>query len=197
MFYLSRIEHTLRLPPSLLSYRLRDAVKGELEKIFLDKVISNLGLCISVYDIDIDDIKDMFILPNDGHPTLKVNFTMIMFRPFVGEIITAKVIESTADGLRLSLGFFDDIYIPIHRFPTPFFKKGNSKKNVVLWFWKPPDSDEEYPIDLKDQVESVNYPKIPIEQPENSKPFAPMEVKGAIDFDGLGPVLWWKEVEEA
>lgn len=33
-------------------------------------MISNLGLCISVYDIE--SIKDHFILPNDGHPTLTV-----------------------------------------------------------------------------------------------------------------------------
>lgn len=196
MFYLSRIEHSLRLPPHLLSLHLQDAVMGELEKLFLDKVINNLGLCVSVYDIQ--SIKDHFILPNDGHPTLTVVFTLIMFRPFVGEIITAKVIESTADGLRLSLGFFDDIYIPSHRLPTPSHKKDNLKKNSVMWYWKP--SDDEFSIELKDQirfqVESVNYPKIPTEQPENSKPFAPMEVKGSIDFDGLGPVHWWQDVDE-
>ncbi|KAK9950976.1 hypothetical protein M0R45_006439 [Rubus argutus] len=196
MFYLSRIEHSLRLPPHLLSLRLQDAVMGELEKLFLDKVIANLGLCVSVYDIQ--SIKDHFILPNDGHPTLTVVFTLIMFRPFVGEIITAKVLESTADGLRLSLGFFDDIYIPSHRLPTPSHKKDNLKKNSVMWYWKP--SDDEFSIELKDQirfqVESVNYPKIPTEQPENSKPFAPMEVKGSIDFDGLGPVHWWQDVDE-
>lgn len=71
MFYLSRIEHTLRLPPHLLSLRLEDAVRGELEKLFLDKVIANLGLCISVHTIQ--SIKDGFILPNDGHPTFRSN----------------------------------------------------------------------------------------------------------------------------
>ncbi|XP_021830979.1 uncharacterized protein LOC110771055 [Prunus avium] len=70
MFYLSRIEHTLRLPPHLLSLRLEDAVRGELEKLFLDKVIANLGLCISVHTIQ--SINDGFILPNDGHPTFRV-----------------------------------------------------------------------------------------------------------------------------
>lgn len=38
MFYLSRIEHTLRLPPHLLGNPLDEAVKSELEGIFLDKV---------------------------------------------------------------------------------------------------------------------------------------------------------------
>lgn len=38
MFYLSRIEHTLRVPPSLLNLPILDAIKGELEKLFIDKV---------------------------------------------------------------------------------------------------------------------------------------------------------------
>ena len=38
MFYLSLIEHTLRLPPHLLDLPLNEAIKGELESLFLDKV---------------------------------------------------------------------------------------------------------------------------------------------------------------
>ena len=38
MFFLSLIEHTLRLPPHLLDLPLNEAIKGELESLFLDKV---------------------------------------------------------------------------------------------------------------------------------------------------------------
>ena len=38
MFYLSLIEHTLRLPPQLLGLPLNEAIKGELESLLLDKV---------------------------------------------------------------------------------------------------------------------------------------------------------------
>ena len=38
MFYLSLIEHTLRLPPQLLGLPLNEAIKGELESLFVDKV---------------------------------------------------------------------------------------------------------------------------------------------------------------
>jgi DNA-directed RNA polymerase III subunit RPC8 len=38
MFYLSRIEHTFRMPPCLLNLPIEEAIKGELEKLFLDKV---------------------------------------------------------------------------------------------------------------------------------------------------------------
>lgn len=117
MFYLSRIEHKLSLPPTRLVLPIREAIHMELEKLFLDKVIANLGLCISVYDIR--SIDGGFIFAGDGAPTFTVVFNLIMFRPFVGEIITAKLLSSDADGLRLTLGFFDDIYVPAHHLPYP------------------------------------------------------------------------------
>ncbi|XP_031264182.1 DNA-directed RNA polymerase III subunit RPC8-like [Pistacia vera] len=98
MFYLSKIEHTLRLPPHLLSRPLDEAIKLELENIFLDKVVANLGLCISVYDIF--KIEGGFIFPGEGASTYTVEFRLVVFRPFVGEIIAAKLKESDANGLR-------------------------------------------------------------------------------------------------
>ncbi|CAL9024475.1 unnamed protein product [Prunus brigantina] len=120
-----------------------------------------------------------------------------MFRPFVGEIIAANV----------SLEFFDDIYVPIHLLPVPSHSEPDTRKrDRVMWTWKCPDSDAELVIDGMDQVlpngqikfqaHSVNYPPILIEQPEDSKPFAPTVVTGSIDFDGLDPVSWWDNAED-
>ncbi|XP_061351449.1 uncharacterized protein LOC133296474 [Gastrolobium bilobum] len=197
MFYLSRIEHKLPLPPPLLTLPIREAMHMELEKLFLDKVIANLGLCISVRDIR--SIEGGFIFPGDGAPTYTVVFNLIMFRPFVGEIINAKLLSSDADGLRLSLGFFDDIYVPAHHLPNPnhfVAEPTNSKKGI--WFWDFEQSS--YPIHdtdvIKFRVQSVTYPPIPVEQPKESKPFAPMLVTGSLDHDGLGPDSWWFETEE-
>ncbi|KAG4913737.1 hypothetical protein JHK82_054325 [Glycine max] len=204
MFYLSKIEHELPLPPSRLVLPIREAIHMELEKLFLDKVIANLGLCISVYDIR--SIDGGFIFPGDGAPTYTVVFNLIMFRPFEKEIITARLLSSDADGLRLTIGFYDDIYIPASRLPDPnHFVETEPKKRVSsgqestanpsskkgMWYW---DYDEqEYPITdvIKFRVTNVSYPQIPVEQPKESKPFAPMLVSGAIDDDGLGPISWW------
>ncbi|KAJ0051829.1 hypothetical protein Pint_03195 [Pistacia integerrima] len=177
MFYLSKIEHTLRLPPHLLSRPLDEAIKLELENIFLDKVVANLGLCISVYDIF--KIEGGFIFPGEGASTYTVEFRLVVFRPFVGEIIAAKLKESDANGLRLSLGFFDDIYIPSHLLPSPSRSEPDPDKRYdVRWIWE--FGDTKYLIDgideIKFRVLSVKYPPIPIEQPEGSKPFAPMVV---------------------
>ncbi|RYR78958.1 hypothetical protein Ahy_A01g003820 [Arachis hypogaea] len=195
--HFSKIEHTLPLPAPQLSRPIREAIHTELEKLFLDKVIANLGLCISVYDIK--SIEGGFIYPGDGAPTYTVVFNLIMFRPFVGEIMTAKLLSSDADGLRLSLGFFDDIYVPLQHLPSPNEFKAESKNSTKgTWYWK--YEEQSYPVDdsdmIKFRIQNVTYPSIPVEQPKESKPFAPMLVTGSIDHDGLGPVSWWPGQEE-
>lgn len=192
MFYLSKIEHKFALPPHLLARPIREAIQSELERLFLDKVIQKLGLCISVYDIT--SIEGGSIFPGAGAPTYQVVFNLIMFRPFPGEIISAKVISLDADGLRLSLGFFEDIYIPTHHMPCPshYISKNNTRK----WTWEYGEETDEFNIEISDEirfrVQSVSYPTIPVEQVKESKPFAPMVVNGSLNYEGLGPVSWWQ-----
>jgi hypothetical protein len=55
MFSLSQIEHDLPMPPHLLSRPLPDAIKAELERLFLDKVtgLRNLLFCRSQFWLSI------------------------------------------------------------------------------------------------------------------------------------------------
>ncbi|KAK8971223.1 hypothetical protein KSP40_PGU012760 [Platanthera guangdongensis] len=171
MFHLSKIKHTLHLQPHLLSLPLFDAIKGELEMQFLDKVITNLGLCISVYDIF--SIDGGFIFPGDGCSTYEVIVRLVMFRPYVGEILRGKIEESNEDGLRLSLGFFNDTYVAVSQLQRPC-RRGDDG----IWLWN--YESEDLPLDLNEEVNfeviDVKYPPIPVKQDPNSKPFAPMEV---------------------
>ncbi|KAH0972630.1 hypothetical protein GBA52_024786 [Prunus armeniaca] len=86
--------------------------------------------------------------------------------------------------------------------PTPSLthERGDPSMDRVMWTWKCPASDAELVIDgmdrIKFQAHSANYPPILIEQPEDSKPFAPTVVTGSIDFDDLDPVLWWDDAED-
>ncbi|KAM7279175.1 hypothetical protein ACFE04_006309 [Oxalis oulophora] len=191
MFYLSLIEHTLRLPPSRFDLPLNQGIKKELEHIFIDKVIPKLGLCISVYDIK--KIEGGFIYSGDGASTYQVQFRLVVFRPFVGEVISAKLKESDTN---VTLGFFDDIYVPVHFLPAPSHYELTRDRNRVRWIWE--YDNQTFPIDeideIKFRVESVNYPPIPVELPEQSKAFAPMVITGTIDQDGLGPAAWWQEI---
>ncbi|XP_021752099.1 DNA-directed RNA polymerase III subunit RPC8-like isoform X2 [Chenopodium quinoa] len=157
MFFLTEIEHRLRLPPKLLDRPLEDAIKGELESIFLDKVIAKTGLCVSMYDIK--SIDGGFVLP-----------------------------------VEVSLGFFDDIYIPAFALPDPsHIEPHDDDPKQVKWVWTYNDLELSYDDEnvIRFQVTSVDYPPIPLEQEEGSKPFAPMVVTGLLNSDGLGPISWW------
>ena len=74
-----------------------------------------------------------------------------MFRPFVGEVIIGKVIQSNKDGVRISLDFFDDILIPASNLQTP--SAFNPSTN--LWVWKyetDPESTNEFPLTIGEEV---------------------------------------------
>ncbi|VVA90227.1 unnamed protein product [Arabis nemorensis] len=199
MFYLSELEHTLRVPPHLLNLPLEDAIKSVLQNVFLDKVLTDLGLCVSVYDIK--SVEGGIVLPGVGAATYKVGFRIVVFRPFVGEVIAAKFKESDANGLRLTLGFFEDIYVPAPLIPTPNRCEPDPyNRNQKRWVWEFGKPKEDYIIDdscqIKFRVESISYPSVPTERAEDAKPFAPMVVTGNIDDDGLGPVSWWESFDQ-
>ena len=37
---------------------------------------------------------------------------MTVFRPFIGEVLSGRIMTATHEGIRISLEFFDDIQIP-------------------------------------------------------------------------------------
>ncbi|XP_013602967.1 DNA-directed RNA polymerase III subunit RPC8-like isoform X2 [Brassica napus] len=185
MFCLSELEDTVRVPPSDLNLPLEVAIKKALQKLFLDKVLS-IGLCVSIYGIK--SIEGGFVLPGDGAATYKVVFRIVVFRPFVGEVIAAKFKESDSNGLRY-------VYVPAPLIPTPNRCEPDPyNRNQMRWVWK--YGDDEFIIDdscqIKFRVENISYPPVPTERAEDAKPFAPMVVTGTIDDDGLGPVSWWE-----
>ena len=45
--------------------------------------------------------------------TRKVEFRLVVFRPFKGEVITGKISSSSEGGIRVALDFFDDVQVPM------------------------------------------------------------------------------------
>ena len=73
-------------------------------------MIHGLGLAITVQDII--HIGDPIIHPGEGSPFVRVTFQLIVFRPFEYEILVGKVRTANETGISVSLGFFDDIFLP-------------------------------------------------------------------------------------
>lgn len=125
MFILTRLSDTVKLLPSTEYNHI--ALTQWLNAKYSNKVLHKVGLCISVYDIL--SVGDGALKYGDGcvyiksslpplHFKLYINgiaeFRMMVFRPFVGEVLTGRIMAATHTGIRISLEFFDDIFIPAH-----------------------------------------------------------------------------------
>ena len=81
------------------------------------KVLMGQGLCIGIYDIT--EIGDAEVRCGTGVPVLSVVFRVIVFGPFIGEVLSGVVASVDEHGVRVSLGFSADVIIPCEMFQQP------------------------------------------------------------------------------
>ncbi|KAF8887382.1 RNA polymerase III subunit Rpc25-domain-containing protein [Infundibulicybe gibba] len=182
------------------------ALIAELNKKYANRVLHDVGLCICVFDISEAGRERLGM--GMGFCVL---FRLVMFRPFASEVIIAKVKSSDQEGIRLSLGFFDDIYIPAPYLPQPSAFDSNERAH----FWLPDSplttshelldsavADRMY-IDqgevVRVRVETDDFyddepgpPKVTegVQVAREAKR-APYNIICSIAEQGLGPVVWW------
>ncbi|KAJ7634181.1 RNA polymerase Rpb7 [Mycena polygramma] len=117
MFQLAILKDTVAVHPSDFGGPPEQALIAELNKKYANRILHDVGLCLCVFDIT--EAGEGKVRYGDGFLWYKVIFRMVIFRPFTSEILLAKVMSSDHNGIRLSLGFFDDIYVPVAYLPQP------------------------------------------------------------------------------
>ena len=154
MFILASLQDNVRVKPNEFSKPPSKAITDELNRKYANRVIHDLGLGIKVFDVQ--SITDPIVFScQDGSYQSKVHFRLVVFRPFKGEILTGKIKDSSAaQGIRVTLGFFDDIIIP-----PPFLMPGSEfNSDEGVWVWKYDgndlfmDPEEEIRIRIENQV---------------------------------------------
>jgi DNA-directed RNA polymerase III subunit RPC8 len=73
------------------------------------KIVPDVGLGIKV--LDILSISEGVIIPGDGGSYHRVKFRLIVFRPFLGEVIVGKIKASAPAGIQ---GSFCTYNKPLH-----------------------------------------------------------------------------------
>lgn len=195
MFILSELSDLIRVPPQSFATPVHKVLKDELHQKFSNKVISNLGLAVSVWDLL--DIKDGLLRPGDGGAYVEVKFRIIVWKPFIGEILSGWVTDCTTEGIKVRMEFFDDIFIP----KDYLFESCVFKPVEKAWVWQP-DLETELYIDLNEKIRFrveeevfVNIkPKssseaLGLEERENKAP--PYALIASCQTDGMGCVSWW------
>jgi len=206
MFVLSVIQDAVRLPPADFSINQVESLKVAIAAKYANKVVRNVGLCIMVYDLL--EIGDGFIFPGDGAANFEIKFRLVVYLPFVGEVLIGKIKNSTEEGLWITMDFFDDIFIAQADMQpgTRFIQSEQT------WAWKYTDKEDGSEADLfMDVGETLRFrvtgeqftdslapdeagppSKLSeIENVGNLKP--PYEIFATVNDFGLGMLTWWPE----
>lgn len=106
MFVLYSLKDTIEVDSEKLGSSFKDAVTLKLEQKFIGKVLQNEGIGVAIYELNIYDskIKSDMILAH-------TQFSLILFQPFPGEVLTGRIVSSNHEGITVSLEFVE-AFIP-------------------------------------------------------------------------------------
>jgi DNA-directed RNA polymerase III subunit RPC8 len=109
VFVLSKVEDVIELAPDTSSTDTAVALTSAINAKYANRVIMDVGLCICLFDLLSQ--TDGIVKPGNGSAYITVVFRIIVFRPFLGEVLVGKIASQDVTGLKITLGFFDDIHI--------------------------------------------------------------------------------------
>ena len=209
MFILTKMQSVIRLEPRQFDRDLNEALSDRLNDKMANKVIKDVGLVISLWDIE--DIGKSYIFPGgEGSTHTKVTFRLLVFRPFMEEVLVGKIRCCTKEGVHVSLGFFDDIILPSEALQHPH----RFDETDQVWVWEYPTEDDDgnpsHHDLFMDPGEEIRF-RVTSETFIDTSPTAPdpktvdqeaiiaagdkkipYQLTASINEPGLGLLNWWK-----
>lgn len=159
MFVLAIVLDTIKTIPENFNRDPKEVIIEQIEIKFVNKVLADVGLCICFYDFV--EVGDPYVYPGEGSAHQRVTFRLVVFRPFVGEVLIGKLVSSNNEGIKVSLGFFDDILIPAHLLQSP----SEYRSDRGLWVWSYDEESEgqfvyEPREEIRFRVRTINFTKV-------------------------------------
>lgn len=102
MFYVVEVEDHIRVEPKLFGLPTQEAVQKQLAETYEDHYDKELGKVVSV--IDILDVGDGVIIPEDGAAYYKSRFTLLVWKPELLELVYGRISEITSFGAFIDMG---------------------------------------------------------------------------------------------
>lgn len=129
MFELAKLRDTVHIAPSEFGKSTLTSVINALSEKYPNKVVPGLGLCVTVYDVLL--VGEAHLYPGNASQHMVVEFRIVVFRPYAGEVLTGTLVASDPQGMRISLGFFDEIQVPSHLLQPPSYWSADE----CVWVW--------------------------------------------------------------
>ena len=115
MFILAHLRDAVKIVPEMFDKEHTAALTAILNEKYSGRVLPKVGYCVQVFEIT--SFSDAVLHPGEGASYSSVHFRLIVFKPFEGEILEGKVVGSDEKrGVRISLGFFDKVWVPPSNF---------------------------------------------------------------------------------
>lgn len=129
-------------------YFCHQVIIEQIEIKYVNKVIPNVGLGIAFFDYV--SVGEPYLYPAAGSAIRLVVFRLVVFRPFIGEVITGRVTRMSKDGLAVSIDFFDDITISGAQLQNP--STYDPVKNQWTWVYDDGENQTPFVTEVGDQV---------------------------------------------
>ncbi|KAG9300911.1 hypothetical protein G9A89_004969 [Geosiphon pyriformis] len=200
MFILSVFSDTVKIAPSNFQKNRYEAITDQINQKYANKVVHDLGLCICLYDI-LEAGEEFLYHGSEGASFVKVKFRLVVFRPFIGEVLVGKIHHCRVDQIRVTLGFFDDIRIPAalirrqmtfdHHYQGFVWDYGEGcmwlQKGDLIRFRVHAESfADTTPTELRGSARPRHWTR-------NSLRVAPYELICSLQEDGAGPCDYWED----
>ncbi|TGZ70132.1 hypothetical protein CRM22_003356 [Opisthorchis felineus] len=151
MFILAKLKDTVVIQPKYFGTDLKETIEHELNARFANKLVYKVGLCISLWDLL--EVQESFISDVDGAYHTAVTFRFVCFRPAIGEVLLGTVKSCSKSGIRVSLNFFDEVYIPVDKLRHP--SKFDYEQSSWIWEYDYEGETAELRIDKNDTIRSI------------------------------------------
>jgi len=102
MFYVAEVEDHVRVEPRHFGLATKDAVAEQLQESYVKTMHKDLGFVISV--IGVADVGEGIIIPGDGAAYYKSQFTVLVWKPELHELIPGTIKEITNFGAFMQIG---------------------------------------------------------------------------------------------
>lgn len=205
----------VQIHPSDFNKPSARAIEEFINTKYADKVIHRVGLCVGFHSII--STSEGLIGHGSGIVNVNVDFRVIVFRPFKGEIVNATITHSAPTlGIVLSHDFFEDVVVPPETlFDGTDWGKDEYGTEAFIWYQKSDEADEpnqfffdraekclyrveeEQWHDLSPKMQGATHDFVAEESAdEREVRKTPYLIRGSMMLSGLGPTLWWMGEEE-
>ena len=197
----------IQIHPQDFEKRSAQAIEDNINAKYADKVIHKVGLCVGLYDIL--TTTEGLIGHGTGIVNVNVDFRLIVFRPFKGEILQGKITSNHVNGIRITMDFFDDVFVPA---PHMLFDPAVFDQAEQTWVWQAGEGNDLFfdnyePVRFRVEGEvwtdlSPDKQMLQAEQAEGGGEgegearISPYEIQASMQQGGLGPLLWWDDEDD-